>query len=276
MYDYSTDVKPFNVQAGVTYRISIRSNGIAPWGWASVPGTGTIAYYKGLASVRNVSGIPVFSLNNVHNSSLAPTPTNPTNATILPVPAPVQTTTAGEFGQVQGMITAVGNGYVIIDNIIVTHDGDTVKKFNGGLKVLAVGEMVNYTYIVDVDGVIIAKTMDIYPAEAITGVDRVNRIDVTNSTAVVALTLYRGPVVDFYQNSGIFVTGAGTNTSYGAQLVNYTGFINPTTGHIVASVSGYMSNIPVTFKPVLPAATVGKAYNQYAIDISAYGAANIF
>jgi hypothetical protein len=196
--------------------------------------------------------------------------------TILPVPAPVPTTVAGEIGQVQGMITAVGSGYVMIDNTTVTHDGDTVKTFQGGLTTLAIGEMVNYTYIVDVDGVIIAKTMDIYPAEAVSGVDRVSRIDVSNTSGVVSLTLYKGGAVDFYQHSGIYVTGAGTNTAYGSQLVNYTGFMNPSTGHIVASVSGYMSNVPVFFKSTLPAGTVGQSYNQYAIDISLYGMANIY
>jgi predicted small secreted protein len=139
----------------------------------------------------------------------------PTTVTILPVPAPVQTSVVGEIGQVQGMITAVGGGFVIIDNATVTHDGDTVITYNGGITALAVGEMVNYTYIVDVDGVIIAKTMDAYPAEAVSGTDRVSSISVTNSTGVVSLPLYKGGAVDFYQNSGIYVVGAGTNTAYG-------------------------------------------------------------
>jgi hypothetical protein len=278
IYDYNLDVPAFAVEAGKTYYISIRSNGLAPWGWSAGSGTNAIAFYVGLAKWLRTSGAPAFSLNNLYGSSVAPiaTPVNPNNLTILPVPAPVPTAVVGEIGQVQGMITAVGTGYVMIDDTVVTHDGDTVKTFNGGLTTLAVGEMVNYTYIVDVDGVVIAKTMDIYPAEAVSGVDRVSSISVNNATGVVSLPLYKGGAVDFYQHAGIYVSGAGTNTSYGSQLVNYTGFINPTTGHIVASVSGYMSNIPVFFKPVLPAGTVGQAYNQYVIDYSLFGMANIY
>lgn len=125
--------------------------------------------------------------------------------TVLPIPTPTQTNIAGEFGQVQGMITAVSSRYVIINTTTVTFDGDTTINYNGGLNSLSIGEIVNYSYTVDVDGVILATVMDVYPAEAITSTDRVSRIDVDNSTAIVALTLYRGPIVDFYQHSGIYV-----------------------------------------------------------------------
>jgi predicted small secreted protein len=143
------------------------------------------------------------------------------NATVTILPIPTQTNVAGEFGQVQGMITAVSSRYVIINTTTVTFDGDTTISYNGGLSTLSVGEMVNYSYTVDIDGVILATVMDVYPAETITSTDRVSRIDVDNSTAIVALTLYRGPIVDFYQASGIYVQGAGTQTSYGCQLVNW-------------------------------------------------------
>ena len=158
--------------------------------------------------------------------------------TLVAVPAPAT-------NQVQGMITSVGVGRVQIDNLTVTHDGDTVMNFYGGLTALAIGEIVNYSFTVDVDGVILATVMDIYPAQSVTNTERVSAINVDNGTSIVSLTLAGGRFVDFYQGSGIYVSGAGTNTSYGTQLVNYTGFINPTTGHIIASTSGYMSDIPL-------------------------------
>jgi hypothetical protein len=200
----------------------------------------------------------VFSQSSIATSYAA------TPVTVITVPAPT-------VGQVQGMITAVGAAQVIIDTLTVTHDGDTVITYNGGLTALAVGQMVNYSYTVDVDGVILATTMDVYPAESITSTDRVSRIDVTNATSIVALTLYRGPIVDFYQASGIYVQGAGTQTSFGCQLVNYTGYINPTTGHIIASGLGYMSDIPVKFVSPTAHFVAGTPASHYTIDYSQYG-----
>ncbi|WP_457795341.1 putative Ig domain-containing protein [Horticoccus sp. 23ND18S-11] len=190
------------------------------------------------------------------------------------MPAPVLSSTTGILGEVQGMITSVGARYVTIDHIVVTHDGDTATTFNGGLVTLAVGEVVNYTYTVDVDGVILATTMQVYPAQPVSGTERVSALAVTNATGAVALTLYNGGTVEYFQPYA-FITGIGTHTSFGAQLVNFVGFVNPATGHILAT-SGYMSSVPAVFKAALPAATVGQAYNQYAIDLGTFGMGDVF
>jgi hypothetical protein len=189
------------------------------------------------------------------------------SAPSVTIPAPVN-------GQVQGMITSVGNRFVTIDNVVVTLDGDTVTAFNGSATVLSVGQLVNYSYTVDVDGVILATTMDVYDTVAVSGVERVSRLDVTNSTGGVALTLYDGRVVEYFQPYA-FITGIGTNTSYGNHLVHYEGFLNPVTGHILAT-GGYMSPVPVSFVTSLPDATVGEVYNAYAINIYPYGMGDLF
>lgn len=156
----------------------------------------------------------------------------PVVRTVTVKPAPIQA---------QGVITSVGQRQVIINNQVITHDGDTTIQYNSGLTALAVGQMAYYTYTVDVDGVILASTMDIYPTQTVSGTERVSTINVNNATSIVSLTLYKGSyidslfnlhtglVVDFYQASGIYVYDAGTNTSYGNQLVTYTGFVDPTT-----------------------------------------------
>ncbi|MFA5997609.1 MAG: immunoglobulin-like domain-containing protein [Candidatus Paceibacterota bacterium] len=271
-YDYNLDVTPFAIQAGVKYYISISSNGIAPWGWTSATGSGALSYYRGLHMWLRANGIPSFSLNNVHNSFVDPTPVALPPTTIVPVPAPVATTVAGRYGEFQGMITSTGKDYVTINNFIVTYDGDTVMTFNGGLNALAVGEIVNYAFIVDGDGVYIAQTMDIYPTEATSGTARVSGLGVDNATGGVALALYGGGTVEYFQPY-TYITGLGTNTSSGNQLVTYVGFINPTNGHILAT-SGYTTAVPVLFKPILPTATVGHAYSTYAIDYGVFGGAN--
>lgn len=208
-------------------------------------------------------------------------------ATIVPVPAPVVTTVTSPEGPVsgefQGMVTSVTQGFISINNSILQVTGDTVITYNGGLTGLAAGQIVNYSYATDVDGVKIATTIDAYPTQPTSGTARVYGLGVNNTTGGVQLYLgyggawatYTGPAVEYFQPY-TFISGIGTNTSFGEQLVNYVGFINPTTGRILAT-GGYMSDIPVTFKPTLPNAVVGQVYaKQSTMELGIYGAGDVY
>jgi hypothetical protein len=207
-------------------------------------------------------------------------------ATIVPVPAPVVTTATSPEGPVsgefQGMVTSVTQGSVSINSNVLQVTGDTVITYNGGLTSLTAGQIANYSYATDVDGVMIATTIDAYPTQAVSGTARVYGLGVNNATGGVQLYLssggawatYTGPAVEYFQPYA-FISGIGTNTAYGAQLVNYSGFVNPTTGRILAT-GGAMMDIPVTFKPTLAQATVGQAYNQYTMELGIYGAGDVY
>jgi hypothetical protein len=275
MYNYNASVKPFYVQAGKVYHISIRANGIAPWGWATGPGTGTIAYVAGVFRFLPSPGIPVYALNNVNNTVVAPPLVNPTAVTIVPVPAPVATTVVGATGDVQGMVTGIGNGYFTTDTVIggihgatLTYDGDTVTTYHGGLVTYAVGEMVNYSYTVDTNGVMLAKTVDVYPTEVVNGVGRVAGYTTTNGVLNGnGLGLTSGEVL-----TGSAVPYVNFTSVYSYNLImTYTGFRNPTTGFVYAT-SAQTSTLPITVKPVLPAASVGQMFNQNPLDFSLFGA----
>ncbi len=193
-----------------------------------------------------------------------------TPPTVVAIPAPV-------VWQEQWFISAIWVGWkkaFAINNRIVTHDWDTVFNYFGGLTTVWVWNIVNYSYIIDVDWVYIATSIDVYPTQAVSGTARVNRLDVTNATSWVALTLYNGTIIEYFQPYA-FITGLGTNTSFGCQLVNYVGFLNPVNWHIIAT-SGYMSNIPVNFVTQLPDATVWQPYNAWVIDLGIYGMADIY
>jgi hypothetical protein len=273
MYDYNTNVKPFYIKAGTTYRVSIRANGIAPWGWATGPGT-SVAYVAGVFKFLPSPGIPVYALNNVNNSVVAPPAVNPTTVTIVPVPAPVATTVAGATGDVQGMVTGIGNGFFSTDTVIggihgalVTYDGDTVTTYHGGLVTYAVGEIVNYSYTVDVDGIILAKTVDVYPTEAVEGVGRVSGYTTTNGVLNGnGLGLTTGEVLT---GSAVPFVNFNYVSSYNL-IMSYSGFRNPTTGFVYVT-SAKTSALPITVKPVLPAATVGQMFSQNAMDFSLFG-----
>jgi Domain of unknown function (DUF5011)/Domain of unknown function (DUF5666) len=240
-----------------------------------------------VSSVGILAGTPVTA--GTYRINLSGTDSDGTvgtgRVTLIVKPAPLP--------QDQGMVTSLGlpgaggivdyltSPYIVVNNRVVTHDGDTVVTYHGGLTTVSVGNAVIYTYTIDIDGVYLAKTIDISPTVAVSGTARVNQLDVSASsvitgvdTNIVTLTLANGDIVEYYQPYA-FVDGIGTNTSYGTQLVNYTGFINPTTGHILAT-SGYMSDIPVTFLSSLANATVGAPYNKYAISPSIYGMGDIY
>lgn len=207
-------------------------------------------------------------------------------ATIVPVPAPVVTTATSPEGPVsgefQGMVTSVTQGSVSINSNVLQVTGDTVITYNGGLTSLTAGQIANYSYVTDVDGVMIATTIDAYPTQAVSGTARVYGLNVDNATGGVQLYLgyggawatYTGPAVEYFQPYA-FISGIGTNTSYGAQLVNYSGFVNPTSGRILAT-GGAMMDIPVTFKPTLAQATVGQDYNQYTMELGIYGVGDVY